>query len=352
MPFKSKDQFFYMMYNEPAVFADWIETYGVPKKLKVGSTEHWRMKINQIDPKRNLTRIKKQMRRAEEFAAYNPPQAAVNNAKRGLKLREKWGRGGLSPAEARAQGIDSGVTRAKKISTGKVSRHDVRRMSAFNRHRKNYRPSVKKPDGGPTAGTIAWLLWGGTSGVNWAKKVSATMNAEDIDIQGNSIKAKVNALRGGVEVFTMDKDKLQDGDLMKYFLNGVIFAFQTVIKGVDVAGIEKTLEEVSVKFLPIAENRAEMMAMEGYEENEHYHMGEIWGYDEAIDYLSPYTSSFQRQFVAETIDIDIDLDDTLTRKEVKMVMWYPLIIGFLGGTLANVVSNYVTLHWLTKKGKI
>ena len=52
-------------------------------------------------------------------------------------------------------------------------------MSAFNRHRKNYRPEKKMPDGGPTAGTIAWLLWGGTSGVNWAKKKSATMNAED-----------------------------------------------------------------------------------------------------------------------------------------------------------------------------
>ena len=37
------------------------------------------------------------------------------------------------------------------------------------------------PDGGPTAGTIAWLLWGGTSGVNWAKKKSAAMNAETFE---------------------------------------------------------------------------------------------------------------------------------------------------------------------------
>jgi len=36
-------------------------------------------------------------------------------------------------------------------------------------------------DGGPTAGTIAWLLWGGTSGVNWAKKKSAAMGAESED---------------------------------------------------------------------------------------------------------------------------------------------------------------------------
>ena len=114
-------------------------------------------------------------------AQFKPPASAVANAKRGLKLRKEYGRGGLSPSEAAAQGIDSGVTRAKRIASGTVSTHDVRRMSAFNRHRKNYRPEKKMPDGGPTAGTIAWLLWGGTSGVNWAKKKSAAMNAETFE---------------------------------------------------------------------------------------------------------------------------------------------------------------------------
>ena len=120
-----------------------------------------------------------------EAESYKPPASAVSNAKRGLALRKEYGRGGLSPSEAKSQGIDSGVTRARKIASGKVSRHDVRRMSAFNRHRKNYRPEKKMPDGGPTAGTIAWLLWGGTSGVNWAKKKSASMNAESEERQGD-----------------------------------------------------------------------------------------------------------------------------------------------------------------------
>ena len=112
--------------------------------------------------------------------SYKPPASAVANAKRGLTLRKEFGRGGLSPSEAKSQGIDSGVTRARKIASGKVSRHDVRRMSAFNRHRKNNNPSKKMPDGGPTAGTIAWLLWGGSTGVDWAKNKSASMNAETI----------------------------------------------------------------------------------------------------------------------------------------------------------------------------
>ena len=127
------------------------------------------------------------LNRAESFEAetYTPPAAAVTAAKKGLSQRKKWGRGGLSPAEAKSQGIDSGVTRARKIASGKVSRHDVRRMSAFNRHRKNNKPSKKMPDGGPTAGTIAWNLWGGSAGVNWAKKKSATMNAETYIDEGD-----------------------------------------------------------------------------------------------------------------------------------------------------------------------
>ena len=119
----------------------------------------------------------------KEAESFTPPASAISNAKRGLKLRKKYGRGGLSPIEAKSQGIDSGVTRARKIASGKVSKHDVRRMSAFNRHRKNHRPKKKMADGGPTAGTIAWLLWGGNSGINWAKKKSATMSAESFDAE-------------------------------------------------------------------------------------------------------------------------------------------------------------------------
>ena len=132
----------------------------------------------------------------EEYEAetYTPPAAAVTAAKKGLSQRKKWGRGGLSPAEAKSQGIDSGVTRARKISSGKVSRHDVRRMSAFNRHRKNNKPSKKMPDGGPTAGTIAWNLWGGSAGVNWAKKKSATMNAEDRPEEERMTRVEAEAL--------------------------------------------------------------------------------------------------------------------------------------------------------------
>mgnify|MGYP003627777035 FL=1 len=144
----------------------------------------------------------RQMMSAE---SYRPPVTAVKAAKKGLSQRKKWGRGGLSPAEAKSQGIDSGVTRARKISSGKVSRHDVRRMSAFNRHRKNNNPSKKMPDGGPTAGTIAWNLWGGTSGVNWAKKKSSAMNAETFEAELDGIELPV-CCGDGMELFPYDGD--------------------------------------------------------------------------------------------------------------------------------------------------
>ena len=36
--------------------------------------------------------------------SYKPPASAVSAAKKGLSQRKKWGRGGLSPAEAASQG--------------------------------------------------------------------------------------------------------------------------------------------------------------------------------------------------------------------------------------------------------
>jgi len=150
-----------------------------------------------------------------EAESFKPPASAVAAAKRGLAQRKKWGRGGLSPAEAKSQGIDSGVTRARKIASGKVSKHDVRRMSAFNRHRKNNRPEKKMPDGGPTAGTIAWNLWGGTSGVNWAKKKSASMNAEsETDFKGHNVCVEC----GSDEIPLSSTDGGEQG-LMDYYFN-------------------------------------------------------------------------------------------------------------------------------------
>lgn len=104
--------------------------------------------------------------------SYTPTEAMRNNARRGLALREKYGRGGLDASQANKEGVGSGVVRATNIINGDLSLETVKRMySFFSRHEKNYNPKKKMPDGGPTAGTISWLLWSGSAGLAWARKI-------------------------------------------------------------------------------------------------------------------------------------------------------------------------------------
>lgn len=99
---------------------------------------------------------------------YSPPEGVRNNAKRGLELRRKYGRGGLSNAQASEQGIGSGVQRATNLSNGSsLSLDTIKRMHAFfERHEKN---KDTPPEEGN--GKIAWLLWGGDAGRAWARGI-------------------------------------------------------------------------------------------------------------------------------------------------------------------------------------
>jgi hypothetical protein len=99
--------------------------------------------------------------------SFSVPQTVQNNARRGLELRRKHGRGGLTTAEAGKQGIGSGVARARDLMGGSVSLETVKRMSAFfDRHRQN---KDTPPEQGN--GMISWLLWGGDAGDRWAKGI-------------------------------------------------------------------------------------------------------------------------------------------------------------------------------------
>ena len=132
-----------------------------------------------------------------------PPKSARNNAQRGLELRKEWGRGGTSVGVARARDISNGAS---------LSRSTIARMSAFNRHRDNYQPDKKETDGGPTAGTIAWLLWGGTTGIEWAqrklkeidgKKDFVDVEYKELSFSGLEVKqdGETNVIEGYASVF-------------------------------------------------------------------------------------------------------------------------------------------------------
>lgn len=110
---------------------------------------------------------------AKSDDSFAPPDGVKTAAARGLELRRKWKRGGLSNEQASEQGIGSGVQRATNLSNGNrvTSRVIGQMVGFFSRHAKNYRPDETEKDGGPTAGTIAWLLWGGNAGKAWAQSV-------------------------------------------------------------------------------------------------------------------------------------------------------------------------------------
>jgi hypothetical protein len=115
--------------------------------------------------------------------SYTPPAGVRSAAARGLELRAKYKRGGITNSEASAEGIGSGVQRATNLKNGDaISLDTVRRMAAFfSRHQKNYRPDEKENDGGPTAGTIAWLLWGGNAGKAWASGILSRVEKNSPD---------------------------------------------------------------------------------------------------------------------------------------------------------------------------
>ena len=109
-----------------------------------------------------------------ELADENKPsKGMVEEALKGLKWREEYNRGGTAV----------GVARARDISNGKnLSDDTVKRMhSFFSRHEvdKKGQGFQQGEDGFPSAGRIAWALWGGDAGQVWAAAKTKSMAAKE-----------------------------------------------------------------------------------------------------------------------------------------------------------------------------
>jgi len=93
-----------------------------------------------------------------------PPQKVQQNARKALEKRKEHGRGGT----------EVGVARARDLSNGKgIPEETLKRMvSFFARH------SVDPKSDPTSAASIAWGLWGGTEGYEWAKRELAKIERE------------------------------------------------------------------------------------------------------------------------------------------------------------------------------
>ena len=101
---------------------------------------------------------------------FKPTAKMASNAKKGLELREKFGRGGT----------DVGVRRAEQLAAREdLTAEDVKSMhSYFARHAVDKQGKAHEwgSDSDPSAGYVAWLLWGGDDGKDWADR-----HAEQLD---------------------------------------------------------------------------------------------------------------------------------------------------------------------------
>lgn len=103
---------------------------------------------------------------AQRFA---PTLKMAANARRGLRLRQRFGRGGT----------EVGVARARQLADRReLDEADVKSMySYFARHAVDRQGAAHQwgSSEDPSAGYIAWLLWGGDEGRAWAARQRAKL---------------------------------------------------------------------------------------------------------------------------------------------------------------------------------
>ena len=98
---------------------------------------------------------------------FKPPAEVAREAKNGLILRRKFGRGGTAVGIARARDLKN---------RRRLSPNTIKRMcSFFARHAVDKRGKDFGNVERPSNGFIAWLLWGGDAGRKWAENIKREM---------------------------------------------------------------------------------------------------------------------------------------------------------------------------------
>jgi len=138
-----------------------------------------------------------------------PTQEMADEAQQGLEWREEFGRGGTEVGVARARDLKNRVN---------LSIQTIKRMySYFSRHEvdKQGQGFYSGDDGYPSAGRIAWALWGGDPGFAWTKRKIKEIEKEEKSINMNN-----------KEIRTIDVQDLEvrmDGDKQTVVGYGAVF---------------------------------------------------------------------------------------------------------------------------------
>jgi len=152
-----------------------------------------------------------------------PSKGMVEEALKGLAWREEYNRGGTAV----------GVARARDISNGKnLSDDTVKRMNSFfSRHEvdKKGQGFQQGEDGFPSAGRIAWALWGGDAGQVWAADKVKGMQAsapetKKVTLAVRDSFGRITALEAKHELVmpTPEKDEEQDDFISRCMVSGTM----------------------------------------------------------------------------------------------------------------------------------
>lgn len=148
---------------------------------------------------------KKKLIHAED--SFAPTKEMAAEAELGLKWREEYGRGGT----------EVGVARARDISNMRnLSLDTVQRMNSyFSRHEVDKEASGwnQGEDGFPSAGRVAWQLWGGDPGQEWAARILERVELSHQDFSDEQGKIFIEKLKEKAEYISDEWELLSEEDV-------------------------------------------------------------------------------------------------------------------------------------------
>ena len=224
---KDRAEYYRTMLNIGALSIDEIRTFEELPTINGGQNHFMQLNMATLDDiigggtlqTQSTDERSLKKKRAISDIDTTPTKGMIREAEQGLKWRKEHGRGGTAV----------GVSRARDIINGDLSIRTIKRMfSFFSRHEVDKQAEGFRPgeEGYPSAGRIAWALWGGDPGFSWSKKKVAQIKKEEEKRVSAAIKKSLqNKMKDhNEEVKSMSKGwnlKVTYATLVKVFNRGV-----------------------------------------------------------------------------------------------------------------------------------
>jgi HK97 family phage prohead protease len=148
---------------------------------------------------------------------FTPPSGVREEAAKGLAWRSEYGRGGTAVGVARARDLSNGTN---------ISPDTAKRMASyFARHEVDKQGEGWSPgqDGFPSAGRIAWALWGGDPGQAWASKLTRQIEAADENDRSTTMNIErrslaIDEIESAVPLLAVESRSEDDGTDREYIV--------------------------------------------------------------------------------------------------------------------------------------